>query len=54
MTLEQWLQLVEIHVQRMTGGLSYLDLPDCCYADWYEDGMSAKTAASKAIRYAQE
>jgi hypothetical protein len=54
MTFEQWMQLVEANIARMTGGLSSADLPDCCYADWYEDECSAKSAARKAIRYAQD
>jgi hypothetical protein len=31
-------------------GLSYLDLPDQPYRDWYEAGLSAKSAAARAIR----
>ena len=35
-------------------GLSSDDLPDVCYADWYEDEVSPTSAARRAIRYAQE
>lgn len=52
-TFEAWFAAVEKAVQAKTG-LSLQDLPDCCYRDWYEDGMSAKTAASKAVRAAKE
>ena len=30
------------------------DLPDYCYADAFEDGVSPKSAASRAIRAARE
>ena len=29
------------------------DLPDCCYRDWHESGMSPADAARQAIRDAQ-
>ena len=52
MTFAQWMQLVESHIARLTGGLSSADLPDVCYMDMYEDDASAKAAARAAIRYA--
>ena len=48
---ETWLKLVDVEVASRCG-LSYMDLPDWRYADAYEDGMSAKTAARRAIRAA--
>lgn len=52
-TLEQWLQAVDAEcIKRI--GLSYMDLPDICYADLYEEGVSPKNAAGKAIRGAKE
>ena len=35
-------------------GLSLDDLPDVAIRDWYDDGVSAKSAASRAIRNAKE
>ena len=29
------------------------DLADCCLADWFDDGISPKRAARKAMRYDQ-
>jgi len=34
-------------------GLSSADLPDVCYADWYDDGVSPRSAAARAVRYAK-
>ena len=51
MTLDQWMQAVNALVERKYG-LSTDDLPDCCYADWFEDGMLPSTAARKAIKNA--
>jgi len=31
-------------------GCSYQDLSDNCYGDWYEDGLSPRAAARRAIR----
>lgn len=31
-------------------GVSVHDLSDCAFADWYDDGVSAKSAASKALK----
>lgn len=35
-------------------GLSSSDLPDCNYRSWYDSGMSAASAAKKAIKQANE
>ena len=35
---------------RRLAGLSLRDLADCCYRDWFEDGMSPKAAAKMALR----
>lgn len=53
MTFEEWMRLVDEFVRRISG-LSVHDLPDCCFADWYEDGVSAKVAARRALRGAME
>ena len=48
---DKWMKKVEGYVVELTG-LSTDDLPDCCYYDWYEDGMAPKPAARKAMRQA--
>ena len=35
-------------------GMSSSDLPDCCYRDWYDEGVTPKGAASRAIKAAKE
>ena len=35
-------------------GLSSEDLPDCCYADWHDDGVSPRSAANRAIAASEE
>lgn len=52
-TFDQWLKEVDAILVR-TVGLSHLDLPDCCYRDWYEAGVTPKGAASRAKRNAME
>ena len=48
---ELWKQRVNIEVLLLCG-LGADDLPDCCYADWFEDGVSAKAAAKRALKNA--
>jgi hypothetical protein len=50
-TFEAWMAEVDAYCRRKCG-LSVYDLEDCNYRDWYEDGVSLKGAASKAIRLA--
>lgn len=50
-TFEEWMALVDAAVQSRTG-MSADDLPDCCYRDWYDDGLSPKQAAIRAIKAA--
>ena len=50
---EQWLAKIDAILLSKIG-LSYNDLPDCPYAQWYEDGVTAKGAASRAIKNAKE
>jgi hypothetical protein len=52
-TFEQWMTAVDAAVERLCG-LSASDLPDVCYRDWYEDGISPATAARRAVRNANE
>jgi len=49
MTFEDWMQQVDDEVYRKIG-LSYMDLSDCCYADWYENGAAPKSAANRALK----
>ena len=53
MDFETWKRAVDAAISRMCG-LSADDLPDYCYADEYEDGVSAATTAKRAIRAARE
>ena len=48
-TFPEWKKEVNRIVEKRIG-LSCDDLEDCCYADWYEDGVSPSEAAGKAIR----
>lgn len=52
-TFQGWLQMVDDACWKQAG-LSRDDLPDCPYADWYEDDMPPALAARKAIRAARE
>jgi hypothetical protein len=49
----QWMHSVDLTIQRITG-LSADDLPDYCYRDAYEDGLSPAQAARRAVRAAME
>lgn len=52
-TFEQWMQAVDDVLGRRIG-LSSQDLPDCCYRDWYDNGVQARHAAARAIKNAIE
>ena len=52
-TFADWMAKVDAIVYRKQG-CSVHDLPDCCFADWYDDDMSPARAAAKAIRSARE
>lgn len=49
LSFEQWQKMVDQFVSAYCG-LSFEDFPDCPYADWYENGVSAKTAAKRCIK----
>lgn len=51
LTYEAWHHDVDTIVQ-CTVGCSVNDLPDCAYRDWYDEGMSPRDAAMRAIGYA--
>ena len=42
-TFEKWMEKLDMLCDRVTG-MSIHDLPDQCYMDWYEDGLSTKQA----------
>lgn len=52
-TFESWIAAVDSHLIRQCG-MVHDDLPDCCYTDWYADGVEPKGAARRAIRNAKE
>jgi len=52
-TFEAWMILVNDAIWAKAGCFAD-DLPDVCYRDWYDDGMSPKAAASRAIKSAKE
>ena len=48
-TFESWLDKVNAHL-RQTMGLSYKDLPDQPYRDWFENKVPPKQAAKRALK----
>lgn len=52
-TFEDWMQAVDHAIEARTGFTS-ADLADVCYMDWFEDDVSPKSAAHRAIRNASE
>lgn len=53
MSFEQYMQKVDSILSQKVG-LTSSDLPDVCYADWHEEGVTPKSAAARAIKYANE
>jgi len=52
-TFEQWLAVLDVALICKCS-LSHMDLPDCPYRDWYDDGVNPRLAALRAIRNAKE
>lgn len=50
-TIEEYMRKVDSFISGHCGLVS-ADLPDCNYAQWLEDGVTARSAASRAIRNA--
>lgn len=48
-TFEMWFAAVAAEVKRKTG-MDIRDLPDCPFRDWYDDKVSAASAAKKAVK----
>ena len=49
LSFEQWMEKVNSALP-----ISSDDLPDVCYRDWYDEGMSPKAAAREAMKNAQD
>jgi hypothetical protein len=52
-TFEEWLKEVDAAL-RNECGMTHLDLPDIAYRDLYDDGVSPKSAAKKAVKNAMD
>lgn len=52
-TFEVWMKEVAVAVRALSG-MDLRDLPDCPFRDWYDDRVSAKTAAKRCIKNANE
>ena len=46
---EEWMRDVDAIIASKLGGFDSNDLPDMCYRDWHEEGMTPKSAAARAI-----
>jgi hypothetical protein len=53
MSFDQWMKIVDSAIYAKTG-MSYMDLPDVCYRDWYDADVTPKGAASRAIKSAKD
>ena len=51
-TFTEWLTAMDRIVEAKTG-LSYEDLEDRPFRDWYDDGVSPASAATRTIRYSR-
>ena len=51
MTFEQWKKQVDKNISAICG-LASDDLEDCCYMQWYTDGVKPLAAAKRAIKSA--
>jgi len=52
-TFAEWMKKVDALVWTRAG-CSVHDLPDCCFGDWFDDGLTPGSAANEAILCAQE
>lgn len=48
-SFEEWMRQVNNAISDRLAGLTSDDLPDCCYRDWYDEGLSVRQAALRAI-----
>jgi hypothetical protein len=51
-TFEIWMAAVDSAVSSILYGMTSGDLPDICYMDLFEDGVSPRSAARQAIKSA--
>jgi Family of unknown function (DUF5419) len=52
-SFDQWMKEVDTAIAKKSGVTS-ADLPDCCYRDWFDDGVRPAGAASRAIKASDE
>ena len=56
-TFAAWMAMADAACLAISGqysrGNSIHDLPDCPFRDWFDDGVSPKSAAHRAIRNAK-
>ncbi len=52
MHFTEWMECVDSVVGKLCG-LSVYDLPDCLFADWFDQGMKPTAAARRAINAAR-
>lgn len=52
-TFEDWMKSVNEWCHAFSG-MDIHDLPDCPFADWFEAGVSARSAAKKALKNAKK
>lgn len=52
-TFEEWMKEVDYQLAVLCC-MGSEDLPDCCYRDWYDDGVSPKSAAKRAMKNAMD
>lgn len=53
-TFEQWMVRVDAAIGSRLYGLTHMDLPDCCYRDWFDAGVGPSVAANRAISMANK
>ena len=49
MEFDDWMSAVDNYLSESLCGLTSDDLPDACYYDMWEDGMTPKEAANSVI-----
>lgn len=52
-TFEVWMKRVDETLSRLYG-ITSEDLPDQCYQDWYDDGISPTAAVRRAAKNSDE
>ncbi len=52
-SFEAWMRAVDKEIDGLCG-MSSADLPDVCYQDWYDDEVTPKQAAKRAMKNAGE